>query len=125
MLNYLLAGCGGFLGSMARYALGGWVHQWTGIRHFPLGTLVVNLTGCLLIGLLGGLADTRGLLSSQARVFLLIGVLGGFTTFSSFGYETMNLLRDSQFGLALLNAGVQVMVGLAAVWAGLTLARAM
>jgi fluoride exporter len=117
-MKILLVGCGGFLGSMARYLLGGAVHRMVQSPVFPFGTLVVNVSGCLAIGFLGSLAEVRGLLTPEARVFLLIGVLGGFTTFSSFGYETFQLLRDGETVPALLNVLLQVGLGLFAVWAG-------
>lgn len=124
LAHYLLVGLGGMLGSMARFGLAGLMHRLAGPHNtFPIGTLTVNLVGCLLIGLLGGLMDARGLLGPQARLLLMVGVLGGFTTFSSFGYETMSLLREGDLLRALLNVGVQVVVGLLAVWAGLMAAR--
>jgi CrcB protein len=119
----LLVGCGGFLGSIARYLLGGAVHRLVQTPVFPFGTLLVNVTGCLAIGVLGSLADLRGILSPEARVFLLIGVLGGFTTFSSFGYETFQLLRGDQSVAALANVTLQVGLGLGAVWAGSAFTR--
>jgi len=84
-----LVGFGGFIGSVARYLMAGAVHRVADRALFPSGTLAVNVLGCLAIGFLGGLAESRGVLSASARLFLLIGVLGGFTTFSSFGFETM------------------------------------
>ena len=122
-MKTLLVGCGGFLGSIARYLLGGAVHRVVQSPVFPFGTLLVNVSGCLAIGFLGGLAEERGLLSPEARVFLLIGVLGGFTTFSSFGYETFQLLRDGEMLPALLNVLLQVGLGLVGVWAGYTSTR--
>jgi CrcB protein len=122
-MKILLAGCGGFLGSIARYLLGGAVHRLVQGPVFPFGTLVVNVSGCLAIGFLGGLADQRGLLSPEARVFLLIGVLGGYTTFSSFGYETYQLLRDGEMLPALANVFLQLALGIVAVWAGHTVTR--
>ena len=122
-MKTLLVGCGGFLGSIGRYLLGGAVHRIVQSPVFPFGTLLVNVSGCLAIGFLGGLAEERGLLSPEARVFLLIGVLGGFTTFSSFGYETFQLLRDGEMLPALLNVLLQVGLGLVGVWAGYTSTR--
>jgi len=122
-MKVLLVGCGGFLGAVARYLLGGAVHRLVQAPVFPFGTLVVNVSGCLAIGFLGGLADERGALSPGARVFLLIGVLGGYTTFSSFGYETFQLVRDGEMVPALANVLLQVVVGLAAVWAGTSMVR--
>ena len=99
------------------------MHRWFAVAAFPHGTLVVNLVGCLLIGFLNGLAASRGLISSQARLFLLIGLLGSFTTFSTFGYETLMLIENSDRASAVVNVLVSVVVGLAAVWIGQSLSR--
>jgi CrcB protein len=120
---FALVAAGGALGSMARFALSGVVRQLTGPSSFPLGTFVINVLGCLVFGAIVGVADERGGLGSSARAFLLVGVLGGFTTFSSFGWETFELLRGGQLGLALVNVGGQVVLGLFAVWAGFNLPR--
>jgi CrcB protein len=118
MTNALLVGLGGFLGSILRYLLGGWVLRlkvgWT----FPLETLIINVLGCLVFGLLAGLAESRGVLTGPARTFLFIGLLGGFTTFSSFGYETFQLLRVGQGMMAAVSISLQVVLGLAAMWGG-------
>lgn len=114
----LLAGLGGFIGSAGRYLIGGWVHGLMPFTSFPFGTLVVNVSGCFLIGLLGGLVEARQLLGPDVRVFLFIGVLGGFTTFSSFAYETLALTRDAEFSRALFNIAAQVILGLGAAWLG-------
>lgn len=121
LLNLVLVGAGGALGAMARYGVGGLVHRNAALASFPFGTLAVNLLGCLLIGLGAGLADARQAFSPEARLFLFVGVLGGFTTFSSFGYETMALLRDHEILRAGLNVGVNVFAGLALVWLGYAL----
>jgi CrcB protein len=123
MLRILLVGLGGFAGAIARYGLGGWVHRSTGSVAFPYGTLVVNVLGCLCIGAISGIAESRGVFGPETRVFLLIGLLGGFTTFSSFGYETLQLLRDGQSVYGLVNVLANVLLGLAAVWFGWALAR--
>ncbi len=121
MRALLLIGAGGFVGSVSRYLVSGWVHRGTGT--FPWGTLTVNLGGCLLIGLLAGLAETRQLLTGEVRMAVLVGVLGGFTTFSSFGYETFALLRDAEGVRAALNVTLQLAGGLLAVWLGDRLAQ--
>lgn len=121
LLNVALVGAGGALGAVARYGVGGLVHRNAALADFPFGTLAVNLAGCLLIGLGSGLADARQAFTPEARVFLFVGVLGGFTTFSSFGYETIALLRDHEFLRAGLNAGLNVFAGLALVWLGYAL----
>jgi CrcB protein len=84
----------------------------------PWGTLAVNVLGCLAIGFCGGLAESRQLFAADARLFLFIGVFGGFTTFSTFGYETFALLRDGDTLRAILNILLQIGFGLGAVWAG-------
>lgn len=123
MTKLLLAGIGGFIGSALRYALGAAIDQCYGRDDFPFGTLAVNVLGCLVIGVLTWLAEARGMFSAEMRVFLVIGILGGFTTFSSFGNDTVNLWRANREGRALLNVGAQLVLGLGAVWLGRALAR--
>lgn len=122
MRTYLLVAVGGALGSIARYAMSGWVNRLT-TPSFHYGTFAVNIVGCLVFGLIAGAASERFAVGPSARAFLLVGILGGFTTFSSFGFETFQLLRDGQVGLACLNIGGQVVCGLAAMWAGYSLHR--
>jgi CrcB protein len=119
----LLVGAGGALGSIARYVVGGWVHAALPLSTFPLGTLAVNVSGCLAIGALGGLSDARQLFGPELRVFLFIGVLGGFTTWSSFAYETLALARDAEIARAFANAAAHVVLGLGAAWIGYSLGR--
>ena len=122
-MNALIVGAGGFVGSVCRYWVSGWVQSLLSQSWRPVGTMAVNVIGCLLIGLLMGLADFRQVLKPEARLLLVVGVLGGFTTFSAFGYETFALARDREFAAALVNAGAQVLLGLLAVWAGYSVAR--
>lgn len=119
----LLVGLGGCIGSVMRYGLAIWVTRMKGAALMPLETLAVNGLGCLAAGVVIGVAAGRGL-SDGARLFWLVGVLGGFTTFSAFGLETFQLLRAGHGGTAALNAVLQVGVGLAAVALGYALARA-
>ena len=125
MLPILLVGAGGFLGSILRYVLSGWAHRILDNPWFPYGTLVVNVTGSLAIGFLAGLADSRSLFSSEARLFVFIGLLGGFTTFSSLTIETFSLARSAQLLAAAMNVTLQLFLGLVAVWLGNLLARLM
>ena len=103
MLNVLLAGAGGLIGTMFRYLLNTWIYNLSEYPNFPYGVLVINIIGCLLIGFLSGLAETRDFFTPEVRIFIFIGILGGFTTFSSFGYDTFGLLRDGQFFYAAIN----------------------
>jgi CrcB protein len=122
MSRILLIGAGGFIGALLRYYVSGWVQQLAKDVGFPWGTLIVNLTGCLVIGILSYLADARGLFTPDSRAFAFIGIMGAYTTFSTFGNETMALMRDGESLPALMNVGGHVVLGLGAVWAGRVLA---
>ncbi len=122
MGKLFLAGLGGFIGSSLRYVVTGYVQQSSRSISFPYGTLAVNLAGCFVIGFLSQLAETRGVFSAESRTFVFVGLLGGFTTFSAFGNETMNLWRDGQNGLALANVAAHFVLGLGAVWVSRALA---
>ena len=116
--NILVVALGGALGSVSRYLLGTWAQTISRSIDFPYGTLTVNLIGCFVIGFLSQLAETRGAFTSESRLLIFIGVLGGFTTFSSFGNDTINLLRDGEAFNALVNVGANVILGLFLVWLG-------
>jgi CrcB protein len=118
----LLIGLAGLLGTLARYALSGFIARRFG-ETFPTGTLVVNIVGCFLAGFLFYLMQERFLVNDIVRTAIMIGFLGGFTTFSSFGLQTFTLLRDGEMGLATMNVLVSNVVGLLTVWAGYSLAR--
>lgn len=122
MGKLILIGLAGFIGTLGRYWLSGLVARRYG-ETFPMGTLVVNLVGCFLVGLLFYLLQERFLVNQTVRTVILIGFLGGFTTFSSFGLQTFTLLQDGEFGLAVLNILGANLIGLVLVWAGYTLAR--
>ncbi|HEX5603316.1 MAG TPA: fluoride efflux transporter CrcB [Pyrinomonadaceae bacterium] len=107
----------GLVGTLIRYWLAGLVARQYG-ENFPWGTLIVNLIGSFLAGALYHLAEERLLISPALRSVLLIGLLGGFTTFSSYGLQTFTLLQDGQIGLATLNIAVSNVLGLLMVWAG-------
>jgi CrcB protein len=122
MVAVLLVGAGGFIGSAARYAAGGLVHRFTGFT-FPWGTVAVNIFGCFLIGLIAALSESRQMLTPEIRLLVMVGILGGFTTFSTFGFETFQLLRDGELLRAIFYAGIQLLAGLIMVWIGYTIAR--
>jgi CrcB protein len=114
----MIVGAGGFIGSALRFMVGGWAQRAAIASVFPYGTLVVNVLGCLLIGILGGLAEYRQVLDPGQRLFLMIGVLGGFTTFSTFAFETVSLMQDAEIAKAVLNTALQVILGFTAAFAG-------
>jgi len=119
---WLAIGSGGALGAVARHALNLYVQQRIS-STFPAGIFIINVTGSFVIGLLAGaLAANRLQLSHQARAFLIIGFLGGFTTFSSFSLDTLALARDGHPGQAILNVAGQVGLSLLGVWIGFRLA---
>jgi CrcB protein len=122
ILSVLYVALGGALGSISRYLLGTWTQSLSKSIDFPYGTLTVNLIGCFVIGFLSQLVETRGAFAPEERAFVFIGILGGFTTFSSFGNDTINLLRDGETFNALANIGANVIVGLLLVWLGRTVA---
>ena len=123
MERVLMVGLGGFLGSVLRYAMGSWVGRMKAGWTFPLETLLINVLGCLILGALAGLAESRGAFSETTRACLFIGLLGGFTTFSAYGYESFQLLRVGQWQSAALSTALQVVLGIGGVWAGHSLAR--
>lgn len=118
MLRILLVGLGGFIGSILRYLVSGYVQDWTHNAQFPFGTIVVNIVGCFVIGLLSQLAEAYGIFNAESRAFVVVGILGGFTTFSTFSNESINLFRDGQEVYALANISIQVILGLGAVILG-------
>ncbi len=122
-MNYLFIFVGAGIGGVLRFLSSTFVHRLTGGWMFPLGTFLVNIFGCLLIGYLMQLSESRGVLQAEWRLFVFVGLLGGFTTFSSFGMETFQLIRDGEFILAILNAVGQVVLGLTMVWLGVVVAR--
>src|SRR5262249_16881046 len=114
-------GLGGCIGSVFRYVLSGFVQEYSKRDDFPVGTLTVNILGCLIVGLLSQLSEARGAFSPETRAFVIIATLRAFTPFSTFGHETMNLWGDGERYLAFVNIVAQVMLGLGAVWLGRTI----
>ncbi len=125
MNTVLMVGIGGFIGAILRYL----VYEGTKLlfpsAQFPIGTLLVNLAGCFAIGLLGYLAETSPAFPPQLRALAIVGMLGAFTTFSTFGNETFKLMADGSSPLAFINISAQVLLGLLAVWAGRGIAAAL
>jgi len=121
LLNAALVGSGGFIGAICRFSINGFIHRNQTLASFPFGTLVINMIGCLLIGLVIGLFDSRHFVNPEIRSFVIIGMLGGFTTYSAFGLETFNLLRDAEFLKATSNVLIHIVAGLFLVWLGYTL----
>jgi CrcB protein len=119
----LVVGLGGFAGAVARWALAGVVQQWSGAR-FPLGTFAVNLVGCFAIGAFMTAAQERLPIGPETRLFVALGFLGSFTTFSTFGYETLELMRTGDYLRAVLNVAGQVALGILAVALGAAAIRA-
>lgn len=120
MYAWMAVAAGGALGCMARHGVNRLVHDGWPTLRFPLATVVVNILGCLVIGVLTGLVATGRLPMRTAwREFVFVGILGGFTTFSTFGLDTITLVRAGESSQAILNVGIQVICGLAAVYAGL------
>jgi len=119
--GFLLVGLGGGFGAMSRYGIGEIVAHYYADNKFPLATFLVNLGGCLLIGLLAGLTEKHNLLNLNTRLFLITGFLGGFTTFSAFGLETLSLIRRGDLALASLYIGASIVCCHLAVWLGFKL----
>ncbi|RMF20026.1 MAG: fluoride efflux transporter CrcB, partial [Deltaproteobacteria bacterium] len=113
---------GGALGTLSRYAVSGWAYRLLGER-LAYGTLVVNVAGCFLLAFIMQVGLTTDALPRTLRLAVTVGFLGAFTTFSTFGYETMRYLEDGAWLLAAANAGANLFIGLAACWAGLAVAN--
>ncbi|MCB0278404.1 MAG: fluoride efflux transporter CrcB [Calditrichaeota bacterium] len=124
MTELFYIGMGGFIGAVSRFLLGTYLQsKISSLSQFPIGTFIVNILGCLLIGIIGGLIESKNLFTPQLRLFLLAGVLGGFTTFSTFAFESFNLMSFENFWYFFLNLVGQVILGLFAVWLGIQLIR--
>ena len=119
MTNVLLVALGGSIGAVARYKMSGWILHHTIDWRFPAGTFAVNVLGCLVAGILAGLVEKHDLFTADTRLFFFTGILGGFTTFSAFGLETMFLVQRGQFLIAASNVAASVVAGLLALWVGL------
>ncbi|MEJ2052920.1 MAG: fluoride efflux transporter CrcB [Calditrichaceae bacterium] len=118
MIKILYVGAGGFIGAVSRYVVSGLFYRIFGKAWFPFGTLAVNVIGCLLIGFLSGLTENRQIFNPELRLLIFIGVLGGFTTFSTFSFEIFTFARDGQILSSLINLFLHLVLGFGAVWLG-------
>ncbi len=121
MIRFFYIGIGGAAGAVLRYLVSGWVYRFS-TGFFPWGTLAINLLGSFIIGLLWGFFEVS-IVSQNLRLFLFMGILGSFTTFSTFSLESFSLLRDGEYGLLLLNVILSVVLGISLVFAGYFSAR--
>ena len=121
MKNIFFVGFGGFIGAVLRYKAGGFIFHHTKHMKFPVGTFFINVLGCLLIGLLSGEIEKHHFFRPEVRLLLITGMLGGFTTFSAFGYETMFLMRRGDMVVAFSYIILSIFCGLAAIWLGIKL----
>ncbi len=122
-MEWLAVGLGGMLGALGRYALSGWVHRAMDVSGFPLGTLVVNVAGCSVLGVLMQLVEDGRFASAPWRLFIAVGLLGSFTTFSTFGYETLELMRCGEERWAALNLVGNLLLGIGALFIGRLVVR--
>ncbi|MBP2133459.1 CrcB protein [Methanomicrobium sp. W14] len=117
----LLVGVGGFVGAIGRYLISGWIQD--GYSSFPLGTMGVNVIGSFLLGFVMYMTEYTGVFSDETRIFLTIGLIGAFTTMSTFSYESFRMLEDSNALNFFLNVGGTLFLTLMAVWAGRIIAK--
>lgn len=123
MVNVLLVGLGGFVGSVLRYLSREFIHKFFATPYIPYGTLSVNFIGCLMVGFLIAMDENKSFLSENVVMFLLIGVLGGYTTFSTFGYETFLFFQEEEYRKAFLNMFLNLTLSIAGVFAGYFVSR--
>ena len=123
MKNILIVFGGGGVGSIVRYLLGRWVAGHNGVWPFPLGTFIVNITACLILGIVIGFADEKQVLSPSVKLFLTVGFCGGFSTFSTFSAETLGLIQKGEFMIVSAYILTSVFICLAATFAGVWAVR--
>lgn len=123
MGKIFLVGIGGFSGAISHYLVSGFVYRFVEQSWLPYGTLVVNIFGCLFIGFLNGLFESRQVFTPEVRLLIFIGFLGSFTTFSTFEFEIFNLVRDGQIFQAFSNLLLHLILGFGTVWFGYVIAR--
>ncbi len=123
MIKVLMVGMGGFAGSICRFMVYEGARVFIKNQWLPLGTLAVNIFGCFLIGFLAGLSEARDIFTPEIRALVFIGFLGGFTTFSTFGFELFSMLRNGQITATIINIGLHLCMGILAVWLGFSVSR--
>ncbi|MAO63901.1 MAG: fluoride efflux transporter CrcB [Balneola sp.] len=123
LVKIVAVGSGGFIGAVFRYLIAVFTQSQFPNSTFPYGTVAANLLGCLIIGLLAGLFELKSWGNPEFRLFIFVGILGGFTTFSTFSHDTFLLFENGKLLMSLANLGIQVIFGLAFVWAGYQLTR--
>jgi len=116
-LNYLFIAVGGAVGALSRYLVSTWIYD-KNQSAFPLGTFIVNIIGCFLLGAFYNLTLEKSVMSPHLRMMISVGFLGAFTTFSTFSLETMNIIKENNITMGLLNIGLSILLGLIAVWLG-------
>jgi fluoride exporter len=119
----LIVGTGGFIGSVMRYLVQFYVEKGMS-STFPMGTLIANIVGSFIIGMVFALAEKGNLMSSEWRIFLTVGICGGFTTFSAFAYNNFTMIKEHSYGQLLFNLGGNIFLGILAVYLGIVLIRA-
>jgi CrcB protein len=122
LIKYLMVGIGGFVGAIARFWLGSYIGEKMGTR-FPYGTFVINISGSFLLGLILTLLSEKTHWGANWRYLIPIGFIGAYTTFSTFEYETLRTVQDGQIFISFLNVTLSVVLGFAAVWAGVVAGR--
>ncbi|MCK5687311.1 fluoride efflux transporter CrcB [bacterium] len=121
MIKILMVGLGGFTGSICRYLTAELSNKFFNDPFVPYGTIIVNVAGCFFIGFLGGLCETKQIFTQEVRAFILVGFLGGFTTFSTFGYEIFTITKNGQYTAAITHLMIHLVLGFGAVWLGFSM----
>jgi len=121
MIKVIAIGFGGAIGAITRYGVSGWAYSFAG-TSFPWGTFIVNMIGSLLIGLCAGIVEEVQF-SDEIKMFVFVGLLGSFTTFSTFSYKNFQMIQEGEYGLIAANVGGSIILGLAMVFVGMMVAR--